>query len=72
MTNLQIEREWREALQADVEKKTQENTLLQEKLELMASLRSELDQIQMERDDLLETCHEQELTINDLAGHLGQ
>ena len=72
LTNLQIEREWREGLQVDLEKQKQENTLLSEKVELMTSLRAELDQVAMERDDLRETCHEQELTINDLAGHLGQ
>ena len=53
-------------------KQGQDITLLNEKVEMMTSLKGELEQVSLERDDLKETCHEQELTIGDLAGHLGQ
>lgn len=72
LTNLQIEREWRQALQSDVEKQLQEITIQKEKLEMLSTLKEELQQVNMERDDLKQTCHEQEITISDLAGHLGQ
>jgi len=72
LTNLQIEREWRQTLEEQALKLNQEITLLKEKVSLMDSLKDELQQLKLEHQDLKDTCKEQELTITDLAGQLGQ
>nr|XP_018670631.2 zinc finger (FYVE)-7 isoform X2 [Ciona intestinalis] len=72
VTNLQIEREWRQSLEDQVGKLEQEKMLLEERLSVMEQMREELRLVTTDRDDLRQTCHEQELTITDLAGHLGR
>nr|CAB3265827.1 ZF(FYVE)-7 zinc finger (FYVE)-7 [Phallusia mammillata] len=72
LTNLQVEHEWRQALESQNEKMQQEITLLQEKVSLMESLREELQQQKLEYEDLQESCREQEMTITDLASQLGK
>uniref|UniRef100_H2ZIN3 FYVE-type domain-containing protein n=1 Tax=Ciona savignyi TaxID=51511 RepID=H2ZIN3_CIOSA len=71
-TNIQVEREWRQSLEAKLEKMEQDKVLLEEQLSVMSQLREELRLVTIDRDDLRQSCMEQEHTINDLAGHLGE
>lgn len=71
-SNLQIEREWREALQSQVEKGEEERAQLRHQVETLRRVEVELGEMERERDRLRETNYEQEITIQDLAGHLGQ
>jgi len=70
--NLQIEREWREALQSQIENHEEEKQTLRSEVRKLESVRDELANVQRERDRLREANVEQEVTIQDLAGHLGQ
>lgn len=39
---------------------------------MMKLLKQELEEVKNDRDELRNTCEEQESTINDLADHLGK
>nr|XP_039274193.1 RUN and FYVE domain-containing protein 2-like isoform X2 [Styela clava] len=71
-TNIQIEREWRIALEHKDEKAIKQITQLETELSMMQLLRQELEQVKNDRDELRSTCEEQESTIHDLADNLGK
>ena len=62
-TNLQIERDWRQNLQKEEEKHKQEITLLQEKIEMMLTMKEEMEQAVKERDRLLKVCQDKGFSL---------
>ena len=71
-SNLQIEREWREALQSQVTAAEEEKNKLRQKADELVVVTQQLKCVKEEREKLQQINLQHELTIEDLAGHLGQ
>uniref|UniRef100_UPI00358FCFCB RUN and FYVE domain-containing protein 2 isoform X2 n=1 Tax=Myxine glutinosa TaxID=7769 RepID=UPI00358FCFCB len=71
-TDIRIEREWRQALQQELQKDRQQINALQAEIRAMDTLRQELAGIREEAQKLRSVNHEQELTIRELGGKLSE
>ena len=71
-TNLQIEHEWREALQSQIAKHEEEKSKHLQQLKELSIVKEQLEETRKERNQLQQQVMEQEQTIGDLAGNLGE
>merc|ERR1712202_106989 len=70
--NLQIEREWREALQSQVKVAEEDKNKLRVKADELTIVTQQLKCVKEEREKLQQMNLQHEMTIEDLAGHLGK
>ncbi|XP_078660477.1 RUN and FYVE domain-containing protein 2-like isoform X8 [Branchiostoma floridae x Branchiostoma belcheri] len=71
-TDLKIEREWRTALQQDIEKQKEVIQELQTELQQMEAVKKEFQSLQEAHEQLKQTCEDQEKTLAEMGHKLSE
>ncbi|XP_066303983.1 RUN and FYVE domain-containing protein 2-like isoform X4 [Branchiostoma lanceolatum] len=71
-TDLKIEREWRTALQQDIEKQKEVIQELQTELQQMEAVKKEFQSLQNAHEQLKQTCEDQEKTLAEMGHKLSE
>ncbi|CAH1246846.1 RUFY2 [Branchiostoma lanceolatum] len=71
-TDLKIEREWRTALQQDIEKQKEVIQELQTELQQMEAVKKEFQSLQAAHEQLKQTCEDQEKTLAEMGHKLSE